>query len=586
MEALRRVVAMIRAGDHLTAFESARKILKRRPNDAKAHQLAATAAAASRRRDEAMFHAERAIAIDPNGADQHALLGGLLVSRGEHAKAITHLERALKLQPGNPHPLAALSTAYERVGRHADAEAALRKACDAAPGATVLHANLALIELNTGRAAEAVDRMRAIVDRRPNDVIANERLTYALNYDDRATPAERASAHKRFGGLLESACAPLEGIAPADDPERPLRIALIGPDFRSHSVAYFVRPILEHLDRDRFTPIGVMTGVRTDAMTDLLRGLAAEWHDAPNMTDSELAAMIRGERIDVAVDLTGLASTHRLATFARRPAPVQITYCGYANTTGLTRIDARLVDAVTDPDGSDDLATERLVRIDPCFLCYSPPADAPEPRRDAADRPIRFGSFNNAAKISPSCLGAWLRVLAGVPESTMLLKSRGFESEAARARVVEACERLGVDPSRIEMRAWTATAAEHLELYSTVDIALDTFPYNGTTTTCEAMWMGVPTVTVEGDHHAARVGASLLRVVGLDDLVAPDVDGFVARAVELAGDRDRLGRERSTLRGRMAVSALMDGVGLTRRFESACRSLWRDACAADNDEGG
>jgi predicted O-linked N-acetylglucosamine transferase (SPINDLY family) len=297
------------------------------------------------------------------------------------------------------------------------------------------------------------------------------------------------------------------------------------------------------------------------------------------MSAHELADAIRRDRIDILVDLTGHTGGNRLATLALRPAPVQVTYMGYPNTTGLSAIDYRIVDVVTDPAPlADRLATEKLARLDPCFLCYAPPAQAPAvaPPPCARAGHVTFGSFNTHAKTSPPCAEAWARILEGVPGSRLLLKNWALADSSIVDRTRRLFAERGIDPERLDLRGETESKGEHLRTYAEVDVALDPFPYNGTTTTMEAMWMGVPVITLRGETHVARVGASLLTAVGEHDHVAGTIDEYARAAIEMAGDAVRLGSTRAARRDRVRSSPLCDGPGFTLKIESLYRRFWKD----------
>jgi len=312
-------------------------------------------------------------------------------------------------------------------------------------------------------------------------------------------------------------------------------------------------------------------------MTQLQR-LCDAWHPCASMSMEGLDAAIRERSIDVLIELSGHTEAGRLPALAGKPAPVIISAIGYPNTTGLPSVDWRVVDSITDPPGSEHLCTERLLRLDPCFLCYSPPSQAPEPAMPPADAPIMFGSFNNAAKIGPSSIELWARVLKAVPGSRLLLKSQTLSDAAGRARIERRFTEAGIDASRLELLAWSKTRQEHLELYARVHVALDTVPYNGTTTTCEALWMGVPTVTTLGDRHAARVSASLLHAAGHAELVAKDAEDFVRLSAALAQDRARLSTLRANLRAELRASPLCDAPAYAARFHAAIRECWKAWC--------
>jgi len=318
---------------------------------------------------------------------------------------------------------------------------------------------------------------------------------------------------------------------------------------------------------------------RPDAWTTRLRNRSTAWVDVVGMTDAACAERLRRDRIDVAIDLAGHTIGSRVGVLAHWAAPVQMTGIGYPNTTGLGAVGWRLCDGMTDPAGSEAHGTERLARLEGCFLCFQPPdADAPGALPASDSGRITFGSFNALKKIGPRSLALWASVLHQVPGSRLLIKAPGLETPAVRARLIEAAGRAGIDASRLEVLGVSTTIPEHLATYGRVDIALDCTPYNGTTTTCEALWMGVPVVTLAGDRHASRVGVSLMAAAGLPECAASDDDAFVRIARDLAADLDSLAKIRSTLRARMAASMLCDAPGYAQRFAAMVRGAWADWC--------
>lgn len=455
------------------------------------------------------------------------------------------------------------------------------------------------LRADTLRAAGDVEGARALyrrcLERSPDDVKLAELDAFLCNASSVASAREGFEAHARFGRLLERGVARLP--APprrADDPERRLRIGFVSDNFAAHSIAHFLTGPLKHLDREGFAVWAFSTNAIEDDTTDALSGMCDEFVRLPGVTPQALAQRVQTEKIDVLVDLNGLTQGHRLGAFAMRPAPLAVTWLAYPSTTGLTSIDLRIVDSITDPparedggEGADALATERLVRLDPCFVCFTPLYDADAAREatapvtDAGRDHVVFGCFNNAVKITDDALAAWSAVLAAVPRSRLLVKGRGLSGEGARAALTARMARAGIDQSRTEVLPETPTVAAHLAAYRAIDIQLDTFPYNGTTTTCESLLMGVPVVTLRGEagRHGARVGASLLSAAGLPELAFPLVAGYVQGAVALAADRERLRELRRSLRERVLASALCDAPAFGVRFGDALRAAWRERCA-------
>jgi predicted O-linked N-acetylglucosamine transferase (SPINDLY family) len=317
----------------------------------------------------------------------------------------------------------------------------------------------------------------------------------------------------------------------------------------------------------------------SDDTTQRIRGLADGWRDVAGIDDAAVDAMIREDKIDILFDLAGHSKGNQLGVFARRPAPVQMTWLGYPDTTGLAAIDCRITDATADPaPAAEARHTERLLRIDDCFVCYQPPPDAPPVAVREPGAAIAFSSFNNIAKLNAVTIRTWGKILAAVPGSRLALKSSSLNFPDTVDRLLDCCERGGIDPARIELRGWVADRRQHLELYGEIDIALDTFPYNGTTTTCEALWMGVPVITLAGEVHMSRVGATLLHSAGLDELVARDEAHYANTAIALAVDAGWRKSLRAGLRTRLLASPLLDHAGFTRKLEAHCRRAWGEWC--------
>lgn len=416
------------------------------------------------------------------------------------------------------------------------------------------------------RIDEAREAMAAACVRWPGDYELASGRANLSNYDDKPTPRERYELHAAAGRLLE--LRPPEGkCGNSRDPGRKIRVGFVSGDFRLHSVSFFLEPLLEQVDKERFEIYLYHTTDLEDDVTARFKKLAKGFRKA---SGDGLGFKIWNDRVDVLIDLSGHTVGSRLTCFASCAAPVQMTYLGYPNTTGLTRIGSRIVDSHTDP--ADSLATESLVRLDPCFLTYRAKPGTPEP---VAEPPcvrngfITFGSANNPVKISPSTLALWARVLAAVQTSKLIVKSGQFKQAWTNAEFTRRMMAAGLPMERVTLSPGHGSHAAHMASYGEIDIAIDTVPYNGTTTTCDAMWMGVPMIALEGDWHGARVGVSLVRAVGLDDLVAKTPNEYAEVASRLARDQSRLADLRRTLRTRMQQSPLGDAKGLAHRFEKA-----------------
>lgn len=441
-----------------------------------------------------------------------------------------------------------------------------------------LRAKLALALQAQGRATEAAANFALARRAAPDDAAIASAALFSGQYDPQASPAQALAEAANWPRPAARAPRP----APRDrDADRRLRVGYVSPDFANHSCAYFLAPLLAAHDRHAVEIFAYSDVGAPDGVTAAFKALDLRWRDMAGKSDDAFITQVRDDGIDVLVDCAGHTTGNRLTAFARRPAPVQITWLGYPASTGLDCFDARFVDEVTDP--ADALASENLVRIAGGFLAYLPPPFAPDPGPppfEATGR-ITFGSFNNLPKITPRVVAMWAQTLRAVPDSRLIVKAKGLDENATRERYAAMFGAHGLDGSRVEFVGFVGDIAAHIARYRSIDIALDTFPYNGTTTTCEALWMGVPVVTLAGDRHAARVGASLLARVGLDRLIAADPSDFARICAALAADRKALAALRGTLRAHMAASPLCDGRRLAREFEAAYRGLWRRVVSAD-----
>lgn len=408
-------------------------------------------------------------------------------------------------------------------------------------------------------------------------------LLFFSHFSAKPDRAALFDMHRRFGEVMAHQVAPIRRPAAHDlDRDRRLRVGYVSPNLSRHSVGYFMEPVIARHDRSAFEVYCYYTHPHSDDTTEHLARLADQWRPAHAADDEALARMIVEDRIDVLVDLSGHTALNRLRVFARKPAPVQVTWLGYPDTTGLATIDYRITDAIADPaPRADAVHTERLLRLDDVFLCYQPPEDSPAVQaREPSE--IVFGSFNALSKVNARVIGAWARILREVPGSRLLIKANLLQYEETARRVMASLARHGIARGQVEFHAWTTERSRHLDLYNRVDIALDTFPYNGTTTTCEALWMGVPVVTLAGDAHMSRVGATLLGSTGLQDLVAADTEAYIATAVALARNSARRGLLRSELRERVARSPLLDHAGFVSKLEREYRRAWKSWCAAQS----
>ncbi len=386
-----------------------------------------------------------------------------------------------------------------------------------------------------------------------------------------------SAEHVSYAKTLENEVVPHDYIPPAKRPKK-LRLGFTSDEFRSHSIAYFLLPLLRGIDKNRYEVFCYSDTDREDSFTAEIKSFCDGWHDATALSDDALVALIRQHKVDILVDLNGHTGAVRFHTYISKSAPVQVTYLAYPNTTGFSRIDYRLSDYWADPENTTEhLHSEALVRLPGGFLCFEPAPDAPEPsfvNRTKAGQVVCFGSFNAFQKITDDVISVWARVLLAVEGSSLLVKSTALGDAGVKDAFKRKFKQHGISSKRLILLNHTPGRVEHLGLYAKVDIHLDTFPYNGTTTTCEAFWQGVPSIVLAGSSHRARVGVSILNQLGLNDFIAKDLDDYVSLAVSKASDLAALEALRATMRERMLNSPLMQTERFAKDFSEAVELMY------------
>ncbi|MEX2218057.1 MAG: tetratricopeptide repeat protein [Phycisphaerales bacterium] len=530
--------------------------------------------------DAAMPYLERSVQLAPGMADYRSNYATALNMRGRHAEAAQEYRRAIAVRPDAFAAQIGLASALISTMDYEGALGAARQASAIDPGRPEPWINMAIALTRCGRGAEGIATIEKALKRFADHPVLLTQLVANLHYRPEIDPDRIRTEHERLGRLMLARTPPPHPFANTREPDRPLRVAYVSQDFHDHSVMHFFRPVLAAHDPAQAEVFLYSATMNADGVTAQVQASGAKWRDISRMPDQGIEELMRGDQIDLAVDLAGHTGGSRISALARRVAPVQASYIGYPNTTGVPTIDYRIVDEHTDPAGAERYSTERLVRIPGCFLAYRPPDHAPEvgPAPSASGAPPVFGSFNAAQKIVEPVIEAWAAILKAVPGSRLLLKAQAWESASARKDYLAMLARAGAAPERVELLARIPDAEQHLALYHRVDVALDTFPYNGTTTTCEALWMGVPVVALAGRAHAGRVGVSLLNAVGLPDLVAETPEAYARVATDLAREAARLASLRASMRERVRGSVLCDGPGFTRKLEAAYREMWRSYC--------
>ncbi len=567
------------AGRFDEATDCYRRAVAALPGDATIRNNLASALAGQGRTDEALAAVRAAIALHPGNPDAWFNAGNIANAANDRLAARTAYERALRLRPDMGEAHSNLADALRTSGALALAVEHYRMAVRLCPNLPHPYVNLSEALKEQGFVTEAITILQEGRKRHPDLALLHSNLLLALHYSPWVPPEVIARAHTHWNDQHARPLSdPRKHHANNREPGRRLRVGYVSSDFCGHACAHFILPLLREHDREGWEVVCYHTAHRQDDVTARMRASADGWRSLADRDDAAAAALVEADGIDILVDLGGHTADSRPLLFARRPAPVQVSWLGYPDTTGMPAMDYRLTDAIADPEGlTDRWHAERLVRLPRGFLAFQPLADPgpPAPAPLLKNGFVTFGSFNNAAKVTPEVVAVWSAILNRVPASRLLLKAAAFEDDRTRAHWLERFARHGVSPERITLLPPVAGAVRHMRLYDRMDVALDPFPYNGTTTSCEALWMGVPVVTLAGTHHVARVGASLLTRCGLEDLVASDTDGYIAVAVALAEDPARLAALRAGMRARLETSPLTDHRGFARSVEAAFRAMWR-----------
>lgn len=553
---------------------------KTNPRDHVCEMRYALALNGARRTAEAEKHFRHAVQVKPDFVEGWENLAYCLKTQDRLDEAVACHEKVAALQPKYAPGWYNYGLTLSLVGRIGDALACHERALAADPRYALARYGRAQAMHQSHRMAEAVEDYDKFLALEPRCHEARSYRLFALHSLDGISREQLFADHVAYGRAM--GVAPQRSFSNTPDPGRRLKVAFLSPDLRTHSVAFFLEPLAAHLNREEFEIYLYHDHFREDAFTERLRPLAAKWRNFVGQPAEVVEATIRADAPDLLIDLAGhTGMTNRLPLFAKRLAPVQITYLGYPNTTGVAAMDYRFTDAVADPlDDADRFATEKLVRFAPTAWAYSPAPDAPPvaPAPCLSRGHVTFGCFNTPAKITDATLGLWAKILSAVPNSRLCLKGAGLDNAALRQRYLVPFASAGVTADRVDFLTRTNDTASHLACYHAVDIALDTAPYNGTTTTCEALWMGVPVMTKVGDRHMARVGASLLTAIGHPEWIAASDEEYVAGAVALAVSAENLAKIRSALRADLERSPLLDRAGQASRFGVALRECWKKWC--------
>ena len=579
-EAYSNLAAALRDQGQLDdAIAASRQAIAQNPNFPEAHSNLGNALRDQGQLDQAVAAFRRAIALNPKYAEAYSNLVAVLAELGRIDEALAACRQAIALKPDYPEAHYNLGNALRDQGEQDQAIAAYRQAIALRPTYADAYNNLGNALKDNGSLREASAAYRQAAQLNPDFAGAHSNLILSLHYDPDQNPAALAHEHRQW--QLQHA-EPLRAlIAPhANDrsPTRRLRIGYVSPDLRTHPVGRFLLPLLAHHDQTQFEIFAYAQVPVPDEMTQQLRAHTAGWRSTVGLSDAAVADLVRKDGIDILVDLAMHSAHHRLLVFARKPAPVQVTYLAYCSTTGLDTIDYRLTDPYLDPPGMDEsIYTEKTIRLPQTYWCYQPSAaaEAVGPLPALARGHLTFGCLNNFCKVSAPALAAWTDLLRAVPNSHLLLHAY---PGAHRQRLLDQFAIAGIAPTRLTF-AGRVPPEEYFRHYHHIDIALDTFPFAGGTTTCDALYMGVPVITLVGPTAVGRAGLSILSNLGTPELIAHSPDEYIHLATTLAADLPRLTHLRATLRERMQLSPLMDAPRFAHHIEAAYRQMWQTWCA-------
>lgn len=528
--------------------------------------------------EEAWVEGERAILVGQPFPDGYLNLGNVHRARGDVVTAELCYRRALTLDPQFSSAFYNLSVLAQGSNRFSEAEALGRQSLSLDPHRAEAHSNLGVVLNILGRPGEALIELQTAAALDPDNPHTLSNVLLTALHCDHIGQEELTRMHFSFGERFDN---PPPVVTQRRNNGR-LRIGYVSCDFRRHSVAYFLQDLWRHHDRKKFQVHAYYAFSSGDDMTERLKSLAECWHDISTLEDAQAAERIRKDRIDILIDLSGHTAGNRLSLFARKVAPIQIAYLGYPATTGLRNMDIRLTDALADPPGQTSQAyTERLEYLPAPFLCYCPPDDAPEVTEPPVlhTGTITFGSFNKLAKLSDTTLTLWKDILIALPQATLRIKDRVLDDEGCKSALAHRCSKAGFPMDRLFFLPGSTSQAEHLAQYGKIDISLDTYPYHGTTTTCEALWMGTPVVTLIGGQHHSRVGLSILASIGAASWATRDKTEYIAAALSLASDPKALTAMRKKLRKMMQSSRLLNGKLLANELEKKLQMLWEHRTA-------
>jgi protein O-GlcNAc transferase len=566
-------------GQQQQAMQHYAYVLQRNPQHVDALYNLALAYQAQNDQEKSISCYRQALTQAPDYVPVLLNLGNALLDRGDYAEAATCYRKILASHPQDGRALGNLGNALKTSGDLNAAITSLRKAADAHPAfAHVHYANLGAVQKDLGQHDAAVASLRKALEKRPDYAEAQSNLLYTLSQSPEFKPAEYLAEARSYGKQLAAQVRPYRAWR-TTGAKASLKVGLVSGDLKHHPVGFFLESLLAELDPARVRLVAYTTARFSDAVTERLKSFFQEWHIIAGLSDAEAAQQIHQDAIDILIDLSGHTAHNRLPLFAWKPAPVQVTWLGYFASTGVPGMDYLLADPRSVPESHSQDFTEQICYLPETRLCFTPPSAAESlpitPLPAKQNGYITFGNYQVLTKINDEVLRVWARVLQALPQSRLRVQNTQFKMQSIQREFLQRLANAGIGPDRVQLEG-PLRREDYLNTYAQVDMLLDTFPFPGGTTTCEALWMGVPTLTLEGETLLARQGASLLACAGLEDWIARDADEYVHKAVAFAADIESLAHLRQQLRPQILASPLCDAARFARNFEAALWGMWQD----------
>ena len=524
--------------------------------------------------DKAEDSVRQTIEQDPSRTDVIFDLALVLSLIGKKERAESWFNKILEQKP-DAAVYNELANIYQAQGRFSKAYSYQKKALEMEPNKPEYLNNLARIMIITGQTQQGIELLKKAVKQKPANAMIHSNLLFYMHHLPKLNQQDLFDEHKRWGRCHAPAHLAKENHNNNTQPDRKLRVGYISADFRVHPVSYFFEPLLDGHDCQEIEVFGYGNVAYPDQVTERLKNNFDQYRNIRGLDDETVINLIEKDKIDILVELSGHTADNRLLVMAHKPAPIQVTYLGAPDTTGLQAIDYRFTDKFADTTQSLKFYTEELVFLPHGFICYKPPDFAPSISPLPADKNgyITFGSFNAASKINPFIIEIWSKILKQIPESRLVIKIGVTVDKQISDYYFKQFRQFGIDPDRVAICGWKHIK-EHLQLYGQVDIALDTYPCNGFTTTCEALWMGLPVISLTGQCHASRVGSSILNSIDLSFFASTESDEYIAKASLLASKRETLAKIRASMRQRISLSNLYDAKAFAGQVETEYRKMW------------